>query len=131
MPTNTINDLSVYKMQQVYVFDPSGNYLDCWQDAPLLAGFKEAINTATTPLRIQLPRSFDNFDQQGAPGSKGTVAQGNNVQFWLYGPGLPAGGKLRYQGIIDSYEPEISENGEELVTVSITPYDSVLGDHGI
>lgn len=131
MPSNTINDLSIYKQQQVYVYNSSGAFLDTWQDAPLLAGFKEAINTATTPLRIQLPRSFDNFDQAGAPGSKGTVAQGNNVQFWIYGPGLPAGGKLRYQGIIDSYEPQIAENGEESVTISITPYDSVLGDHGL
>ena len=125
------NDLSIVKQQQCFVYNPSGTFLDIWQDAPLLAGFKETINGATTPLRFQLPRSFDSFDQQGAPGSSNTVAQGNIVQFWLYGPNLPTNGLLRYQGVIDTYEPQIAEDGAETVTITITPFDSVLGDHGV
>ena len=125
------NDLSVLKQQQVMVYTPSGTFLDVWQDAPLLAGFKEIINGATQPLKITLPRSFDNFDQVGAPGSGGTVAQGNIVQYWLYGAGLPANGLLRFQGVIDTYEPQIDSNGAETVAVTITPFDSVLGDRGI
>lgn len=132
MGSGTINDLSIYKHQQVLVYKPDGvTFLGAWPDAPLLAGFKESINSATTPLRVDLPRTFDNFDQVGGVNSKGTVAQGNVVQYWLFGPGLPASGKLRYQGVIDTYEPQIKDNGEETVTVTITPFDSVLGDHGI
>lgn len=126
-----LNNLNIYKTQQVLVFSPAGTFLSTWPDAPLLAGFKETINSATSPLRISLPRTFDNFDQAGAPGSKGTVAQGNIVQFWLYGPGLPSSGKLRFQGIIDSYEPQINDKGSETVALTITPFDSILGDHGV
>lgn len=130
MPSFTTQDLSVYKDQQIYVYNSSGTFLDCWRDAPVLDGFKEAANSATTPIKVVLPRSFDSFDQASAPGSRGTVAQGNIVKYYLYGPFLPAGGLLRFQGIIDTYEPTIAEDGAESVTVTIVPQSSVIADHG-
>lgn len=125
MGSNSSQDLSIYKTQQVLVYSSAGAFIGAWADAPLLAGFKEAINAATTPLSIELPRSFETFN------SDNTIAQGNNVQFWLFGPGLPSTGLLRFQGVIDSYEPQIKDNGEESVAITITPYDSVLGDHAV
>jgi len=120
-----------YKQQMVLVYNASGTFLDVWRDAPLLSGVKYAINSATTPLRVQLPRPFDNFDEAGVGGNRGTIAQGNIVQYWLFGPNLPAGGLLKFQGVIDSYEPQILDSGEESVTVTITPFDSVLADEGL
>jgi|GEM_PF-2695809 len=120
-----------YKQQMVLVYSSSGTFLDVWRDAPLLSGVKYAINSATTPLRVQLPRAFDNFDEAGVGSNRGTIAQGNIVQYWLFGPNLPAGGLLKFQGVIDSYEPQILESGEESITVTITPFDSVLADEGL
>lgn len=120
-----------YKQQLVLVFNSSGAFIDVWRDAPLLAGVKFAINSATSPIQVTLPRSFDNYDEGGAPGSRGSIAQGNVVQYWLFGPGLPTGGKLKFQGVIDAYAPEIAESGEERVTVTLTPFDAVVGDHGL
>ena len=119
------------KRQIVQVFTSSGTFLDCWRDAPLLAGFKEAVNSATTPLKVQLPRPWDNYDQPGVSGSRGTVLQGNVVKYYLFGDALPATGLLRFQGFIDSIDPQISESGEESVTVTIVPFSSSLGDHGV
>lgn len=122
-------DMSVYKAQQVLVFAPNGTtFLGVWPDAPLLAGFKEAINAATTALQVELPRAFDNFDLVNSIGSGGTVGQGNIVQYWLYGPGLPREGLLRFQGRIDGYAPQIKDTGEETVTVTLTPMSAVIGD---
>lgn len=124
-------DLTVFKDQQVLVFDPNMNFIDVWRDAPLLAGFKETINAGTTPIQVELPRAFDNFDLVGSVGSRGTVGQGNIVQYWLFGPGLPSTGLLRYQGIIDRFDVQIKESGEETLVVTIVPFSSVLGDHGV
>jgi hypothetical protein len=131
MASGTDRDLSVFKDQQVVVLNASGQFIGTWPDAPLLAGFKETVNSGTTPLTVELPRPFDNFDLAGSPGARGTIGQGNIVQYWLFGPGLPSTGKLRYQGIIDTYNPQIKENGEETVTVTITPYSSVIADHAL
>jgi len=120
-----------YKQQVVRVFTSAGAFIDVWRDAPLLSGVKFAINSATSPLRVQLPRAFDNFDEAGTTGALGTIAQGNIVQYWLYGPGLPSTGLLKFQGVIDSYQPQIAESGEESLTVTITPFDSAVGDSGI
>lgn len=120
-----------FKQQMVMVYNSSGQFLDVWRDAPLLAGVKFAINSATSPVRVQLPRAFDSFDEAGTAGSRGTIAQGNLVQYWLFGQGLPVGGLLKFQGIIDSYQPQIAESGEESLTVTLTPYDSAVGDSGI
>lgn len=125
-------DTKIYKTQQVFVYAPDGNtFIDVLRDAPLLAGFKETISSGISPLRIQLPRSFDFYDQAGVGGSRGTITQGNVVKFYLFGPNLPQLGLIRYQGFIDTIEPEISEKGEETVTITIIPFSSVLGDHGI
>ena len=125
-------DTTIYKTQQVFVYSPDGNtFIDVLRDAPLLAGFKETISSGISPLRIQLPRSFDFYDQAGVNGSRGTITQGNVVRFYLFGPSLPALGLIRFQGFIDTIEPEISEKGEETVTITIIPFSSVLGDHGI
>lgn len=131
MPSGYKDDLTVYKKQMTYVFDPSGNFLDVLRDAPLLAGFKETISSGISPLRVQLPRSFDNFDQPGGYPGRSTIAQGNIVKYYIYGPGLPAGGKIRFQGYIDTIEPEIAEDGSETVTITLVPFSSVIGDHGI
>lgn len=120
-----------FKQQVVKVLSPSEVYIDTWRDAPLLDGVKFALNSATTPLRVTLPRKFDNFDEAGAPGARGSIAQGNIVQYWLFGPRLPTSGLLKFQGVIDGYAPQISDSGEESVTVTITPFDSAVGDHGL
>lgn len=122
---------SAFKQQMVLVYTSAGQFLDVWRDAPLLAGVKFAINSATSPIRVKLPRSFDDFDEAGTPGAVGTIGQGNIVQYWLYGPGFPTGGLLKFQGVIDKYEPAISESGEESVTVTLVPFDSAVGDNGV
>jgi hypothetical protein len=119
------------KQQIVRVYNPYGQFIDVWRDAPLLSGFKEAVNSATTPLRIKLSRSFDSFDEIYTPGARGTIGQGNQVEFWLYGPGIPNIGLLRYQGIIDAYEPSIDADGEESLVVTLVPQGMVVGDQGI
>ena len=119
------------KQQLVKVFSPSGVFIDVWRDAPLLDSFKEALQSATTPMRVKLPRSFDNFDEVGTTSALGSIGQGNLVQWWLFGPGLPFNGLLRYQGVIDAYEPTIDANGEEYVTVTVTPKGSAVGDNSL
>lgn len=131
MAGGDLQDLSVHKQQMVLVFTSSGTFIDAWRDAPLLTGFKEAVNSATTPLQVTLPRKFDSFDLAGATGALGSINQGNIVQYWLFGPGLPAAGKLRYQGIIDAYQPQIADTGEENVVVTLVPAGSILADHGV
>lgn len=128
--SSNFQDLTVYKQQQVLALSPSGTFIDVIRDAPLLAGVREAINAAISPIRVQLPRSFANFDQVGATGSRGTIAQGNIIQYWLYGPGLPSAGLLRYQGYIDAYEPAIADTGEQTVVVTLVPFSAAVGDRG-
>lgn len=130
-PSDTANDLRTVKTQMVFVYSSTGTFLDVWRDAPLLGGFKEAINSAPQPLRVTLPRLFDSFDQAGIAGNIGTIGQGNLVKYYLFGPGLPVGGLLRYQGTIDKFEPAISESGAEQVTVTITPPGAAVGDNGL
>jgi hypothetical protein len=130
-PPISIVSLNNYKQQVVQVFNAAGQFLDVWRDAPILSGFKEAINAATTPLRVILPRKFDNYDLAGDPNSRGTIAQGNVVKYYIFGPGLPALGLLRYQGIIDAFQPKIDANGAESIEVTITPQSSIIEDHGI
>lgn len=123
---------SYYKHQLVYVYAPDGTtFIDVLRDAPLLAGFKETLNSGVSPLRVRLPRSFDFYDQAGVLNSRGTIAQGNIVKYFLFGPTLPQLGLLRFQGSIDTIEPEVNDNGEESVTITLVPFSSILGDHGI
>lgn len=131
-PSSSFVDTTVYKTQQVFVYAPDGvTFIDVLHDAPLLAGFTETISAGISPIRVQLPRSFDYYDQPGAGGSHGTIAQGNVVKYYLFGPGLSTSGLLRYQGFIDTIEPEIHDSGEETVTITLIPFSSVLADHGI
>lgn len=118
------------KQQVVMVFNSAGTFLDVWRDAPLLSGFKEAINSAPSPIQVSLPRPWDSFDEAGQ-GGPGTVGIGNLVQYYLFGPGLPATGKLRYAGIIDRYDPQIDRSGSECVVVTLTPRGCALGDESI
>lgn len=129
--SGSTEDLTLYKRQIVRVLNAAGTFLNVWNDAPLLSGFKESINTGGSPLVVSLPRPFDNFGQAGLPHSDGSVAQGNVVQYWLYGPGLPQAGLLRFQGVIDKIEPGISSQGAESVNVTITPFSAVIGDRGV
>ena len=128
--------LQYIKQQLVLVYNAAGVFIDVWRDAPLLAGVKFAINSATSPIQVTLPRAFDNYDEAGTVGiqggsARGSIAQGNVVQYWLFGPGLPSNGLLKFQGFIDAYAPEIAESGEERLTVTLTPFDAVVGDSGL
>src|SRR5579885_1950374 len=132
MPVASPLDLSGYKQQIVRAYQPDGvTFINQITDAPLLAGFKESINSAIQPLRVTLPRKFDSFDEAGISGNLGTIGLGNIWQYWLYGPGLPSTGLLRYQGVVDRYEPQITENGEESVVVTLTPQSAAVGDQGL
>lgn len=129
--SNTRYDLSVYKEQQVLVYDQSGNFIDCVRDVPLLSGFREVINGVTSPLKIQLPRKFEQLDLLGNAGAHGTMNQGYIWKYYLFGPGLPSGGQLRFSGQVDAYEPQIADSGEETIPITITPQGSALADAGI
>jgi len=120
-----------YKEQMVLVYDRSGNFVDCVRDAPLLGGFKETINGVTSPLKVELPRKFEQVDLPGQANSHGIMQQGYVWKYYLFGPGLPSSGQLRYSGQIDEYAPQINENGEETIAVTLTPQTSALADAGI
>ncbi len=155
-PSQSIMDLHYQKVQQVKVYDVNGNYLGIWADAPLIVGLKDTINACQSPVKLVLPRKIDNFDgvgqYQSVPASTwghfaygtgiwseegqalvrtaNTVVQGNTVQIYLYGPGLPATGLLKFQGYIDSIEPTITDKNDEGVTVTLTPLNAAIADHG-
>src|SRR6267143_3882252 len=97
---DTMFDMSINKIQVVKCYDPSGNFIDVIRDAPPLS-CKENISAAADSVKITLPRRIDAFDGAGQPGSLGTIAKGNTLQWWLYGAGLPATGLLKFQGRID------------------------------
>lgn len=126
-----VQDATIFKSQVVKAYDPSGNFIDTVKDAPYLSGFTEAISAATTALTVSLPRAIDAYDGTNQPNSKQTIVQGNILKWFLYGPGLPSSGLLRYQGIIDTIRPHLDETGAEAVELTVTPYSQVLGDHGI
>lgn len=130
MPSYTSADMSIRKQQIVKVFDSSGRYLDVMRDAPYLE-CKENINAAADAVKITLPRAFDAYDGGGQPGSMNTIANGNIVQWWLYGVGLPSTGLLKYQGVINEIAPKMEESGGESVEVTVTPYSQILGDRGV
>lgn len=128
----TYDDLSLYKKQIVKAYQNDGvTYLGVIADAPQLEGFTEAVNAATSSITVPLPRKIDAYDGTNQPGSHNTVVLGNVWKWYLYGPGLPVTGLLRYQGIVDAITPSIDGNGKEVVEVTITPYSTILGDHGI
>lgn len=127
----TSQNTRYFKSQVVKIYDSSGNFLDIIKDAPYLTGFKININGATDAVKMILPRRIDAYDGANQPITRNTIVLGNIVQWWLYGAGLPAGGKLRYQGIIDTISPKIDESGGESVEVLVTPFSQIVGDHGI
>lgn len=81
-PTWTATDLSITKGQVVKCYSPDGSFVDVIRDAPYLTGFKENINADA--LRVTLPRAVDAYDGEFQPGSKGTIALGNILQWWLW-----------------------------------------------
>lgn len=112
-----------FKQQLVKVFDPNMHYLGLWSDAPLLAGFTETLDAGIQPLQVVLPRNF-NFGSSN-------LQIGNRVQYWLFGPNLPASGLLRYQGVIDRIDGEVKDqDGGNDITATITPFSASLGDRG-
>lgn len=127
----SIQDATLYKSQVVKAYDTSGNFIDTVKDAPYLSGFTESMNGATSALKVSLPRVIDAYDGTNMPGSKQTIVQGNILKWYLYGPGLPASGLLRYQGTIDTIRPHLDTSGGEATELTITPYSQVFGDHGI
>jgi Concanavalin A-like lectin/glucanases superfamily len=129
--SNTQYDLSVYKEQMVLVYDYNGNFVDCVRDAPILSGFKESINAVTSSLKVQLPRKFEQIDLPGETNAHGIMQQGYVWKYYLFGPGLPSSGLLRYSGQVDEYVPQINENGEETIAVTLTPQGSAIADSGL
>src|SRR5437868_3235548 len=96
---NTAFDMAINKTQVVKAFSPDGTFLDVIRDAPLLS-CKENISSAADTVTFSLPRAIDAFDGAGQPGSMGTITKGVNLQWWVYGVGLPSTGLLKYNGII-------------------------------
>lgn len=124
-------NLSRYKEQMILVYDQNGNFIDSVRDAPLLSGFKESINAVTSSLKVQLPRKFEQIDLPGQTNAHGIMQQGYVWKYYLFGPGLPLSGLLRYSGQVDEYAPQINENGEETIAVTLTPQGSALADSGL
>lgn len=129
--SNAQYNLSVYKEQQILVYKPDGTFVDCVRDAPLLSGFKESINAVTSSLKVQLPRKFEQIDLPGQTNAHGIMQQGYVWKYYLFGPGLPTTGLLRYSGQVDEYAPQINENGEETIAVTLTPQGSAIADSGL
>ena len=89
---------------------------------------KFMTNGIANQVTVTLPRPFDNFDEAGDPRGHGTVGIGNVVQFWVYDSNVLANGRLVYQGSIDAYTPQIDTAGTENISVTLTPFDTILGD---
>lgn len=124
---------NIIKQQIVKVYTAAGVFLDVWRDAPLLndqnfQAPKLALNTISSQITITLPRKFDNFDEVGDDRGRGTVGHANIVQVWLVDNGSIPDGQLVYQGYIDGYAPKIDDDGHESVEVTVTPFDTFLGD---
>ncbi len=155
--SQSIMDLHYQKIQQIKVYDAYGVYLGIWVDAPPIAGLRDTINACQSPIKLVLPRKIDSFDGAGqspyrsvaasawggfAYGSgiwsagqsvsrtANTVAEGNTIKVFLFGPGLPASGLLKFQGYIDAIEPTDTDKNAESVTVTITPFNAAIADHG-
>jgi hypothetical protein len=124
-------NLSRYKEQMILVYDQNNNFIDSVRDAPLLSGFKESINAVTSSLKVQLPRKFEQIDLPGQTNAHGIMQQGYIWKYYLFGPGLPSSGLLRYSGQVDEYAPQIAENGEETIAVTLTPQGSAIADSGL
>ncbi len=131
MPSYTAMDSSLLKSQVVKAYSSTGVYLGVIADAPYLTGFTEAVNAATTSITVNLPRHIDAYDGANMPGTQNTVVLGNVWKWYLYGPGLPTNGLMRYQGVVDTIRPHIDEGGGESVDVTITPYSQILGDQAV
>src|SRR5579884_2039895 len=125
MTSGMLTDTTFYKSQQVLVYSPTGSFLGTWWDAPLLSSIKFSINSATTPWVCKLPRTLRNYN------SDGTIAAQNIVNVYLFGPGLPSTGLLKFAGKIDAIKPSLQATGEEAVEVTVTSYDSAIADQGI
>ena len=130
VPSQTIVDLHYQKQQQVQVFDAYGNFLTIWPDTPHINGLKDTINAAQGQIRMVLPRTIDNFDAFGHPGTATSLALMNGVKIYVFGPGLPLSGLLKFNGFIDAIEPAVTDSQQQSVTVTLTPWSSVFGDHG-
>lgn len=128
VPSGYPLDLHVQKIQVCRIFDQYGTPLGVWTDASHITGFKNTVNAAEGQVKMVLPRKIDDFT---APGQLGTtLALGNQVQVWLYGPNLPQTGLLKFNGYIDIIEPAVTEQQQQSVTVTLTPFSAAFGDHG-
>jgi hypothetical protein len=126
----SIVSLFYQKIQQVQIFDPYGKFLSIWPDAPHISGLKDTVNCAQGQIRMVLPRTIDNFDALGHPGTASSLALMNGVKIYIFGPGLPKTGLLKFNGFIDTIEPSVTDSQQQSVTVTLTPWSSVFGDHG-
>ncbi len=125
--------LQTYKRAEILVYAADGTtFLDKWRFVQAPQGWSEAINSAIQPLTLTFsfgPRTFDSADL-GGQGGPGTIAQGNVVRIYAVGPGLGTG-TLVYQGVIYRYALQMTETGQETITVLIVPQSSVLSTNGI
>lgn len=131
---NSANNLQ--KLQVVKVYDVNGNFIDVWPDAPLLGQGQSdtapvyAINTIQAQITVTLPRAYDNIQIGGVSGTgSGTITPGNVVEFWVYDTNTLIYGKRVWFGYIDGYIKTIAQDGGETVQVTLTPFDTVLGDN--
>lgn len=128
--SQSIVSLYYQKIQMVQVFDAYGNYLTTWQDAPHISGLKDTVNAAQSQIKLVLPRPIDSYGALGQTNSDGSVVLGNQVKIYIYGPGLPVTGLLKFNGFIDNVEAAVTESQQQSVTVTLTPYSAAFGDHG-
>jgi hypothetical protein len=80
---------------------------------------------------VVLPRRFEQIDLPGNTGAHGIMQQGYVWKYYLFGPGLPQSGLLRYSGQVDEYVPQINDNGQETIAVTLTPQGSAIADSGL
>lgn len=121
------------KQQIVKVYTASGTFIDVMRDCPLMGSQgctapKFAINNTTGQVTITLPRKWDSFDEVGDNRGRGTIGAGNVVQFWVYDNATVTAGRLVYQGYIDAYQPSMADDGSENLQVTLSPFDTVVGD---
>src|SRR5258708_38838625 len=98
-------DNTVFKSQMVKCYLPDGvTFVDVIRDAPYLS-YQDQVSASPSSVTLILPRAIDAYDGSNMPGSRQTIVLGNVLKWYLFGPGLPAQGLLKYQGIIDTILP--------------------------
>ncbi len=131
MPSYSNMDATIQKSQIIKVYQPDGaTFIDVIKDAPYLQ-FQDQVSASPSAVQLTLPRRIDAYDGSNMPNSRMTIVLGNVLKWYMFGPALPSTGLLKYQGVIDTILPQIDDSGGETVQITVTPFGSILGDHGI